>query len=212
MELVQTAQPTMKEAGALTVKTVEARQQAADLWDALRAFRKQAEAQKEEVCRPLKTQWDEAKQPFDAFIKECQGYETALGKKMAEWDREQARIAREEQARLQAKIDAQNAKAIERAEKKGVEPVVKPVPVVQPPAKSIETQAGTMQTRKTVKKWRIQGLDPEQVAKLPASDPRLKEVPRECLVVDPIKVNALVKVGLQPACVEVYEDFTYAQR
>lgn len=148
-ELAQTE--IIEEAKALTVTSVSSRQRAADLWDALRGFRKQAEAQKEEVCRPLKTAWEEAKKPFDAFVKECQGFESQLQTKMSAWDREQERLAREEQAKLQAKIDAQNVKIAARAEAKGVEPVLKVTPVVQAPAKSIETQAGTKQTR-TVKR------------------------------------------------------------
>lgn len=212
MEIRAQAQGTIAQVTALVVKTPDARQLAADLWDAIRAFRKQTEAEKETVCRPLKTAWDDAKVPYDEFIKECQGHESALQKKMGEWDREQERLAQEEQARLQAKIDKQNEKAIAKAEEKGVEPVLKVAPVVQAPPKSIETQAGTKQVRQTVKKWTISGLTPEQVAKLPASDPRLKDVPRECLIVDPVKVNALVKVGLQPGCVAIHEEYVYSQR
>lgn len=212
MKIREQAQGTIAQVTAVVVTTPAARQLAADLWDALRAFRKQTEQQKEEVCRPLKTAWDTAKVPYDEFIKECLGHESALQKKMGEWDREQERLAREEQARLQAKIDKQNEKAIAKAEEKGIEPVLKVAPVVQAPPKSLDTQAGTKQVRQTVKKWTISGLSPEQVAKLPASDPRLKEVPRECLVVDQVKVNALVKIGLQPACVDIHDEYVYSQR
>src|SRR5574338_563813 len=149
--VAEQAGTAIDEAKALAISSVSSRQRAADLWDALRAFRKQAEGKKEEVCRPLKTAWDEAKKPFDEFIKECQGYESQLQTKMGAWDREQDRLAREEQAKIQKKIDEQNAKRIEKAEAKGVEPVLKVAPVVQAPPKSIETQAGTKQTR-TVKK------------------------------------------------------------
>jgi len=144
------ATASIEQAKALTIKTPAARQQAADLWDALRAFRKQAEAQKEEVCRPLKTAWEDAKKPFDEFVKECKAHEDALSKKMGEWDREQDRLARIEQAKIQAKIDAENARKIAKAEEKGrdvAEVVLKVAPVVQAPAKSIETQAGTIQQR-----------------------------------------------------------------
>jgi len=144
------ATASIEQAKALTIKTPAARQQAADLWDALRAFRKQAESQKEEVCRPLKTAWEDAKKPFDEFVKECKAHEDALSKKMGEWDREQDRLARIEQAKIQAKIDAENARKIAKAEEKGrdvAEVVLKVAPVVQAPAKSIETQAGTIQQR-----------------------------------------------------------------
>lgn len=82
------------EAKTLTVSTVSARQRAADLWDAIRAFRKQEEAQKETVCRPLKTAWDDGEGAVRSFIKECQGYETRLQGLMSAWDREQDTQAR----------------------------------------------------------------------------------------------------------------------
>lgn len=211
MDLIDRAQPHLTQATALAVISVPARQRAADLWDAIRAFRKQAEAQKETTCRPLKTAWDEAKIPFDSFIKECQGHETALSQKMNAWDREQQRRVDLEQAKIQARIDAQNTKAIERAEAKGVEPVLRQAPIIQTPPKSIKTQAGTTQTRHPVKRWTISGLTPEQLLKLPASDPRLTAVPRECLIVDPVRINALIKLGVHLTCITVHDEYVYAQ-
>lgn len=213
MQVLEQAQGVIVEATGLTVKGVSDRQRAADLWDALRAFRKQAEAQKEEVCRPLKTAWDDAKKPFDAFVKECQGHETALQAKMSAWDREQDRLAREEQAKIQAKIDAQNAKAIEKAEKKGLEPVLKVAPVVQAPPKSIETQAGTKQTR-TVKKVReIKGTQSEYTAQDAAVAQLLKDYPA-LFVLDRVRFNKLAATGMLDAhpCVEVKEEYVYSQR
>lgn len=202
MNMIADATTAIDEAKALTVSTVHARQKAADLWDAIRAFRKQAEAQKEDVCRPLKTAWDEAKKPFDEFIKECQGHESTLQKKMGEWDREQDRRAREEQAKIQAKIDAQNAKVIARAEVKGIEPVLKVAPVVQAPPKSIETQAGTTQTR-TVKKVYL----PTNLPSLMAAFPQLFDISMA-------RFNALAKTGIldNRTDVEIREEYVYSQR
>lgn len=202
MEIVSGAVSIIEEAKALTVKTVSARQRAADIWDAIRAFRKQAEAQKEEVCRPLKTAFDEAKKPFDDFVKECQGHESALQKKMGEWDREQERIAREEQAKLQAKIDAQNAKIVAKAEAKGVEPELKIAPVVQVPPKSIATQAGTKQTR-TVKKV----YEPKDLKSLIRDFPHLFDISMP-------RFNAMAKAGAFEgrADVSVREEYVYSQR
>lgn len=200
--VMDTAKSVIDEAKGLAVQTVSARQQAADLWDAIRAFRKQAEAQKEEVCRPLKTAWDDAKKPFDAFVKECQGHEAALQTKMAAWDKEQDRLAREEQAKIQAKIDAQNAKAVEKAEKKGIEPVLKVAPVVQAPSKSIETQAGTTQSRSVRKVYK-----PKDLKSLMAAFPDLFELSMP-------KFNALAKTGMLDgrADVEITEEYVYSQR
>lgn len=215
MQVIEQASGMIAEATTLTVKAASDRQRAADLWDAIRAFRKQAETQKEEVCRPLKTAWDDAKKPFDAFVKECQTHESALQSKMSAWDREQDRLAREEQARIQAKIDAQNAKLLEKAEKKGIEPALKVAPVVQAPPKSIETQAGTKQTRTVKKVYAIKGEHPSggwhagttEVAAL------LKDYP-QLFVLDQVKFNQYAKTGMLDGhpCIEVKEEYVYSQR
>lgn len=216
--MFETAVPMIQEATALAVRNQSGRQRAADLWDAIRAFRKQAEGQKEEVCRPLKTAWDEAKVPFDAFIKECQGHESTLQRKMSEWDRAQEQLARAEQAKIQAKIDAENAKRIEKAEAKGIEPVLKVAPVVQAPPKSIETQAGTTQSRSVKKVYKIKngplsaaptGWD----ASSPAIAQLLKDYPA-LFVLDSVKFNALAKTGMLDGhpCVEMTEEYVYSQR
>ena len=192
----------IEEATSLTVQTISARQRAADLWDAIRAFRKQAEAQKEEVCRPLKTAWDQAKVPFDAFVKECQGHEATLQGKMSAWDREQDRLAKVEQAKIQAEIDKKNAKIIEKAEAKGIEPVLKVAPVIQAPPKSIETQAGTTQSRSTRKVYK-----PKDLTSLMRDFPQLFDLNMP-------KFNALAKTGLldNRADVEITEEYVYSQR
>lgn len=211
--MFETATPMIQEATALSVQSQSARKRAADLWDAIRAFRKQAEAQKEEVCRPLKTAWDEAKVPFDSFIKECQGHESALQKKMGEWDREQERIAREEQAKIQAKIDAENAKRIAKAEAKGVEAVLKVAPVVQAPPKSIETQAGTKQTRQVKKVYKVKSTAAKVDASMPEVSALLKDFPK-LFVLDQVAFNALAKTGMLDghANVEITEEYVYSQR
>lgn len=207
------AQDTIDAAKSLAVTNISARQRAADLWDAIRAFRKQAEAQKETVCRPLKTAWDDAKVPFDSFVKECQGYETLLQQKMSAWDREQERIAREEQAKLQAKIDKQNEKIIEKAEAKGMEAILKVAPVVQAPPKSIETQAGTKQTRQTKKVYKVKTAAVKVDASLPEVAQLLKDFPK-LFVLDQVAFNALAKTGMLDghANVEMSDEYIYSQR
>jgi len=219
IEVVEQASAAIEAAKQLTVKTSSARQQAADLWDALRAFRKQAEAQKEETCRPLKSAWEEAKKPFDDFVKECKGHEDALSKKMGEWDREQDRLARIEQAKIQAKIDAENARKLAKAEEKGKdlsEVVLKVAPVVQAPAKSMTTQAGTMQTRQTKKVYKIKGesMPMEDIhAGLLSVDKLVCSYP-QLFVLDVAKFNALAKSGMLDGHpnVEITEEYVYSQR
>lgn len=209
---------TIEDAKGLAVNTVSARQRAADLWDAIRAFRKQAEGQKETVCRPLKSAWDSAKVPFDAFVKECQGYESLLQGKMSAWDREQERIARVEQQKIQDKIDAQNAKRIEKAEAKGIEPVLKVAPVVQAPPKSIETQAGTTQGRSSKKVYHIKGeKDGETLCWDASMVSSIKDILKDypsIFVLDRVRFNALAKSGVLDghSNVSIEETFVYSQR
>ena len=216
MEMTTTAQPMIKEAKALTVQTLSNRQRAADLWDAIRAFRKQAEAQKETVCRPLKTAWDDAKVPFDTFVKECQGHEATLQGKMSVWDRDQERLARIEQARLQAIVDKANAKIEAKAEAKGIEPVLKVAPVVQAPPRNIETQAGTTQSRSVKKVYGIKG-DVSKAMAFDASSPFVSELLKlypALFVLDRVKFNALAKTGMldNHPNVEMTQEYVYSQR
>lgn len=202
---IEQATETFSQAASLVVRSASARQLATDLFDAIRAFRKQSEAQKEEVCRPLKTAWEEAKQPFDEFKKECEQHEAALSRKMGEWDREQERMAKEAQAKIQAKIDAENAKKIAKAEEKGrdlSEVVLKVAPVVQAPAKTVETQAGTKVTR-TVKKV----YEPIGIPSLMKDFPQLFDI-------NMARFNALAKTGMLDgrADVSVREEYVYQQR
>jgi hypothetical protein len=210
----------LETANALTVKVATDRQKAADLWDAIRAFRKQEEANKETTCRPLKTAWDNAKVPFDEFIKKCEAAEKKMQAAMSEWDREQDRLAKIEQAKIQAKIDAENAKKIAKAEEKGKdvsEVVLKVAPVVQAPPKSIETQAGTKQHRISKKSYHVKGEKDGEVLQWDASmkpvADLLKRFP-ELFVLDRVRFNALAKTGMLDTHVNVSieETFVYAQR
>lgn len=212
------AQQMIEQAKSLTVKTVSARQLATEIWDALRAFRKQSETQKEEVCRPLKDEWEKAKQPFDAFKKECEKWEAELQKKMSVWDAEQDRLARIEQAKIQAKIDAENAKKIAKAEEKGKdlsEVVLKVAPVVQAPPKTVSTQAGTQQTRVEKTVYGIKGaVDNED---LTANDPRVKTLLADypgLFRFDWVAFRKVASTGMldQYQQVESRVEYSYAQR
>jgi hypothetical protein len=217
MEMTTTAQPMIEEAKALTVQTLSNRQRAADLWDAIRAFRKQAEAQKETVCRPLKTAWDDAKVPFDTFVKECQGHETTLQGKMSVWDREQERLARIEQARLQAIVDKANAKIEAKAEAKGVEPVLKVAPVVQMPERNITTQAGSVQGRSSKNVYHIKGEKDGEALVWDASCQSVAQLLKDypaLFVLDRVKFNGVAKTGMldSHSNVSIEETFVYTQR
>ena len=217
MEMTTTAQPIIEEAKALTVQNLSNRLLAADLWDAIRAFRKQAEAQKETVCRPLKTDWDDAKVPFDTFVKECQGHEATLQGKMSVWDREQERLARIEQARLQAIVDKANAKIEAKAESKGVEPVFKVAPVVQMPERNITTQAGSVQGRSPKNVYHIKGEKDGEALVWDASCQSVAQLLKDypaLFVLDRVKFNGVAKTGMldSHSNVSIEETFVYTQR
>lgn len=206
---------TIERAKSLTVKTASDRQLAADLWDAIRAFRKQEEANKEMACRPLKTAWDSAKVPYDRFVKECQGHETRLAGLMSAWDKEQKRIADAEQARLQAIVDRANAKIEAKAEAKGIEPVLKVAPVVQAPPKSIETQAGTVSTRSEKKVYGI--LNAADKEDLKANDPRIASLLTSfpsLFVFDWVAFRMVASTGMLDSNGQVVSriDYIYTQR
>lgn len=217
MEINEAYEPTkaMADAKALAVKTATDRQQAADLWDALRGFRKQAEKQKEEKCRPLKQDWEDAKKPFDDFMKECQGHETRLQGLMSTWDREQDRLARVEQDRLQAAIDKKNEKIIAKAEERGVDAVLKVAPVVQAPPKNIVTQAGTTQGRSTKKVYGVKLVLSD--SKISARDERMTLLLAQCpdlFVFDWVSFRKLASTGMMDGnpCVEITDEYMYSQR
>ena len=209
------AQALITEATALTVQTVSSRQRAADLFDAIRSFRKQSEAQREEVVRPLKTAYDGAKKPFDEFEKECKGHEARLQTKMGEWDREQDRIATVEQQRLQALTDKANAKIALAAEKRGVEPAFKLPPVVAMAPKSIVTQAGTTSTRQVRIVYGIAGVAAEK--RLTPEDNEAKALFDKypgLFVMDWVAFRKLAATGMLDSlgCVEKKEEYSYVQR
>lgn len=215
VQMRQSTREVLIQAMTLTVDTVSARKLATELFDAIRAFRKQSEAEKEEVCRPLKTAWEEAKQPFDSFKKECEKWEGELQRKMSAWDTEQERLAKIEQAKLQAKIDKQNEKIIEKAAAKGIEPALKVAPVVQAPVKTVVTSAGTQQTRVSKTVYGIKGaVDNED---LTARDPRVKALLADypdLFHFDWVKFRKVASTGMldQYSLVESRQEYSYQQR
>jgi Sec-independent protein translocase protein TatA len=191
---------------SLVVSTKKDRQIATDLWDAIRAFRKQAETQKEEVTRPLKDAFDNAKKPFDIFIKECKHHEDVLQHKMNEYDQEQERLVQLEAKKLQAKIDKQNEKIAAKAEAKGVVPVFKETPMFQEPVRSMDTQAGTTQTRQIRITYSVKpGVD--------AHVALMRDYP-SMFEINKVKFNAHAKAGMfiGNPWVIAKQEFVYVQR
>ncbi len=202
----------------LTISSVSSRALATELLASLKGFKKSEEASKEEKCRPLKTAWDNAKKPFDDFIKKCDIHIDALQKKMSAYDIEQDRLARIEQAKSQAKIDAENAKKIAKAEQKGKdvsEVVLKVAPVVQTAPKTVTTQDGSTQTRSARTIYSIKGAVEDE--DLTAVDPRIAALIKSypaLFRMDWVAFRKLASTGMLDQCVNVESrtEYSYDKR
>lgn len=205
----------MQQAPTLRVESVAGRTEAADIWDAIRAFRKQAEEQKEDICRPLKQTWEETKKPFDDFVKECKEAEARLQRMMSDWDREQLRLQREEQARLQRLVEEENARrrldAVMLPEEPAAPLLVTPILPVVP--KTIATSSGTTQTGTVKKTYAVCSQELRLHAGLPDCAALLKDFP-QLFVLDQVAFNGLAKAGLLDGRpdVTVSETMIYTQR
>ena len=215
MTQLDSSMALIAQARALVVSSPPTRQDAANLWGLLRGARKDAEAQKEAECRPLKDAWEQAKAPFDTFIKDCVVHEATLQHAMSAWDAQQDALAKAEQARLQAITDKANAKIIEKAEAKGIEPILKVAPVVVAVPKSVETVDGSTQTRSEKKVYGVKGMELQGDARAdnPLVAQLLKDYPA-LFVLDRVRFNALAKTGMldNRNDVEVRIEFIYARR
>jgi len=156
----------------------------------------------------------------DPFVKKCTYYTKRLTALKSAYDVERARLAMTRDNEHEAAIAAANEKILARAAEKGVQPVLKQFIQEPDPVQDVMTHDGNIIRPQETKTWTIGGLTPEELASRKgnngtpffASDPRLAEVPRECLVVDVPTMNTLVRLGKQPACVKVEDAFRYSQR
>ena len=211
--VVDDTKALISRATAIKVSNPPTRQDAATLWSLIRTARKATEKEQDIVCGPLKTEYETKRQPYLDLRKECESWETRLQAAMSAFDREQDRLARIEQDRLQAIVDKQNAKIEAKAEAKGIEPVLKVAPVVQTPPKSIETEAGTTQSRSTKKVYKVKGGLLDVDASFPGVAELLKQYP-QLFVLDRVKFNKLAATGMldNHPNVEMVEEYVYSQR
>lgn len=211
--VVDETKALISRATAIKVSTTPTRQDAATLWSLIRTARKATEAEQDRVCGPLKTAYEDTRKPYLDLRKECESWESRLQDAMSTFDREQERLARLEQERLQAITDKANAKIEAKAEAKGVEPVLKVAPVVQAPPKSIETQAGTTQSRSVRKVYKIKSMASPVHAGLPEMAQLLKDYPK-LFEVNLVAFNKLGATGMLDGhpCVTITEEYVYSQR
>ncbi len=198
-------------------KTPEDRARLAELHTKFAQERRDNEDAKDAAMAPILKKERDTRAPFMVVIQTCELWEKYCKTRMSAYDQEQLRLARLKQEEENRKVAERNAKIIEKAEAAGTAPITVAPKVVDTVAKTIQTDIGAS-TRKTVKRWRLKGLGPdEDVAKVLASDPRAQLIERENLLINASRINGLVKLGGHEAAlaaqgIEVYEEFDYSGR
>lgn len=211
--LVQLAQQIQR------ITTPEQRADVGKLHAKIAQERRDNEELMESVGKPLYKKYQDARAPFKLAVETCTLWERHCENSMKAYDREQVRIAREKQEEENRKTAAANAKAIEKAEEKGVAPITKAPKIIETAApKTVVTEDGASSTRRKVKLWRFVGVgQDEDPAKIMAHDPRLAKLDRQFLLPNITRINQAVKMGgneaeLLAQGIEVYEDFDYTGR
>ncbi len=211
--LVQLAQQIQR------ISTPEQRAEVGKLHAKIAQERRDNEELMESVGKPLYRKYMDARAPFKLAVDTCTLWERHCEHAMKAWDREQVRIAREKQEEENRKTAAANAKAIEKAEEKGVAPITKAPKIIETAApKTVVAEDGASSSRRKVKLWRFVGVtQDEDPSRLLASDSRLAKLSREFLIPHITRINQAVKMGgneaeLLAQGIEVYEDFDYTAR
>lgn len=201
------------------ITTKEERERVGKFHAEISQERRDNEELMESVGKPLYRKYMDARAPFKLAVDTCTLWERHCENAMKAYDREQVRIARERQEEENRKTAAANAKAIEKAEEKGVAPITKAPKIIETDApKTVVTDDGASSTRRKVKLWRFVGVaQDEDPAKILASDSRLAKLSREFLLPNISRINQAVKMGgneeqLLAQGIEVYEDFDYTGR
>lgn len=173
----------------------------------------------EAVGKPLYKKYQDARAPFKLAVDTCLLWEQHCERAMSAYDREQIRLDRLRQEEENRRTNAANEKAIEKAEEKGVAPIIKAPKIIETAApKTVVTEDGASSSRRKVKLWRFAGVgQDEDPAKLLGNDPRLAKLNREFLLPNISRINKAVAMGGNEAAlleqgIEVYEDFDYTGR
>lgn len=175
-------------------------------------LRKKLERDMAIAVKPTLEKEAQIRKPFHLDIGTLKAIEAFTMSKIQAWDREELRKARERQAAQNLRIEEQNKDAAAKADAKGLPlPMMKAPAVVQVSESTVKTEEGSAK-RKLVKAWTIHGVDlgdpqdKKELAKLPASDPRLKDVERSNLVLNVKLLDSLVELGQEPAGIIIFDD------
>lgn len=170
-------------AGRPLTITTEAELTVATGWLAtVRKRRKEVEEFFNRLVKPFREAIGKHNAERDNMLASLRKGEAELDAEIRDYRAQEARKA----AAAQAKLDAQHERRVERAIEQGKDPaLVKPPPVMAAPAKTVQTDGGSVSFRK-VRKFKV--LDPQQV-------------PDEYWVIDETKIGKAVRAGINvPGC------------
>lgn len=157
-------------------------------------------------------------EPYEFQIGTLREVEEYCQRSLRQYDAKKLREAEDEQARLNAEAAKRNEKLEEKAEAKGLVPRLIAPAMAPAPAKTVRTEGDGSVTRTRVLTWTIKGLTPLDSLKsiktynIPASDPRLAEVPREFLVLNVPMLNKERSLGRTIPGLLCTEELDYTHR
>lgn len=181
IEATSRAAAVLTRAQAITVKDQATEAEATDLLAEARKGTKGIEALRRSFVDPL----NEHVKNINAFFRRgatpLADADRLLGQKLTDYRAKVAEAARKEEERLRAQQEAKHAKAVERAEAKGLEapPAMPLVPTIARPAKTVEASDGGAKVT-YVERWGFEITD-------------AAAVPREFCCPDEKKIGQLVR-------------------
>lgn len=161
---------------------------------------------------------EELRAPYTTTLALIGEMEDYLVGRMRTWDREQLQRSRDLQQKVNEQTAKQNDKALAKAQKTGVKPILEATPIIATPEKTVRTDDGLSSSRQTVWVFRIEGVSAdEDMKKLLGNDPRLAQISDEYFLLD---VAALKKDAkqvrnhprLRAMGLLIEEDFDYTSR
>jgi hypothetical protein len=182
VEVQTQARTIADEARDLAIVDEASNAQALTMLSQARKYSKNIDALKKRWLDPLNAQIKVIRGDFEAMAAPAKEADQILSRKTSEYRAKVQEAARKEQERLRLLAERRQEKAAAKAEAKGLEPpaVIPLVPTVAAPAKTMQTEAGSVTFRKQT---HFEVVDASQV-------------PREYWTLDEKKIGAAVRAGI----------------
>lgn len=205
-----TSNETRRQVAEALAEAATRRKRRRELMDAeLEPFKLQIQA--------IETKRNAKAEPHKVVIGALLQLEQYFEQTLRTYDVAEMRRAAEEQRKKNEQIEARNEREIQKAEEKGVAPKLVAPSIVPAPVKQVETVMGSV-NRTRVRVCTIPGLLPSDTTKairtydIPADDPRIKDVPREFLVLNWSKIVKMRSAGATIPGLLNTEDLDYQHR